>query len=96
MPTIEEVGTDLELIQHLDFDTETPCHNPDCNEAAAWSWRCKFCGYGGNLCPAHHQENLQDALLACSIAGMRCKGCSAAAFFDIAEVFAITPLGGDQ
>lgn len=92
MPTIEEVGTDLELIQHLDFDTETSCIS--CERAAAWRWECRCCHTVGELCDHHHHYELT---MMPFVDQPACKWCNTR--FDPSrpeDLWIITPLGRHQ
>lgn len=48
-------GTDLEILELLDFDTDVECCFPDCNTDSTWMILCPRCGKGETACNPHHQ-----------------------------------------
>jgi hypothetical protein len=74
-----EQKSDIESIEHLDFDPEQPCEckAPDgspCTATATWVGRHRCCGFSWLLCTPHKQQAIV-ALVA--LPAVECEMCRA-------------------
>lgn len=56
-----EHGTDIEIINALDFDHEEPCDFEDCENPADWVITTSCCGGKHLLCQDHFDKTLDKA-----------------------------------
>lgn len=88
--------SDVETIEHLDFDVATACEHPDEDgREAAWVCRFRCCGAAVLMCDEHHEIWARRVATGWGrgLVIFCCEWC-AARVEDLAQVFDWFPIGG--
>lgn len=73
------IVTEIEAIEHLDFDFETPCEaNGGCDNTAEWVFTMNCCGFTSLFCDPHAQNTIDIHELWVKVKRLAiCKQCKA-------------------
>jgi hypothetical protein len=73
--TAIDTRSDVDVIEHLDFDPELACEatKPPCGRPAEWILRCRFCGASALYCTQCRMHAERLAALPSAVSG--CKHC---------------------
>lgn len=92
--TADEVKSDLEVIEHLDFDPAFRCETRrpnECQQTAAFVMRFRCCGHAFMICPGHRAQIETEAAAAAVLEHRRCG--AQVRYGHLAELVEFIPIG---